>query len=348
MTGRSLRVASVALIAGLVSHDCPSFPGRHAQGAPPAVSAACSLPALPNVPSGELLALSYNVAGLPEGLSKSQPSRFMPIIAPRLNRYDLVLLQESWLTPEPNPYRPLRVYHEVLAAGTDHPYKSEPAPLPLGQDPGRPQALVSDGLNRFSRLPFDRVVRRSWEGCFEHAGDCFALKGFSVARTTLARGRTIDVYNVHMEAGRKPGDHRARDRNVAQLAHFIAEFSAGEAVIVGGDFNLRTSAEPGASQFARLLAATGLEDVCERLDCPVPGNIDKFLFRPSERLALMPVSWRFETDVFRTVRGEALSDHKPLAVRFAWSADLPGRFEACTVAAADPPGAPGAAAEALL
>jgi hypothetical protein len=338
MTSRTFLPLSVALIAAFFSHDGPTRVARQ-PASPPAAFMRCTLPALPGVPSGEFSALTYNVAGLPEGVSKSQPARFMPLIAPRLNRYDLVLVQESWLTPDPNPYWPLRVYHEILAAWTDHAYKSEPAPLPLGRDPDRPQALVSDGLNQFSRLPFDRVVRRKWEDCFDSRADCFAEKGFSVARTTLAPGVEVDVYNVHMEAGSKPEDDRVRDRNIAQLADFMEGHSAGRAVIAGGDFNLRTSKQPGArQQLARLLARTGLTDVCAALDCPIPAHIDKFFFRASEKLTIVPTSWRLESDVFRTRQGEALSDHTPLAVHFAWSAGPPAGLEACRIAPAAPAG----------
>jgi hypothetical protein len=41
-----------------------------------------------------------------------------------LNAYDLVLMQETWQTPDPNPFAPTRVYHEILVAGSQHPYKS--------------------------------------------------------------------------------------------------------------------------------------------------------------------------------------------------------------------------------
>jgi hypothetical protein len=269
--------------------------------------------------SGEFLALTYNVAGLPEGLSGSHPERFTPLIAPLLNGYDLVLVQESWQTPDPNPYAPSRVYHEVLAAGSTHPYKSIPATNPLQMDPRRPEAILADGLNQFSLFPFDPVIRRAWEGCDNSAADCLALKGFSVARTTFADGVTIDVYNLHMEAGNTPNDEELRDQGVSQLRDFIREFSAGRAVIVGGDFNLDTDEEPDSSQFQRLLAEADLTDVCAALACPQPGRIDKFLFRSSAHIAITPISWRFETDVFVSPEGEELSDHDALAVRFTWS-----------------------------
>jgi hypothetical protein len=269
--------------------------------------------------AGEFDALAYNVAGLPEGLSGSHPATNTALISPRLNGYDLVLVQESWQTPDPNPLAPLRVYHEILVADAVHPFKSVSAPLPLGTDPRRPGALVSDGLNFLSRFPFEGPVRVAWEGCDPSAADCLALKGFAVARTTLFSGASVDIYTLHMEAGSTAGDDALRDAGVTQLAAFINAYSAGRAVIVGGDFNLHTDTEPDRTQFERLLAETGLADVCATLACPEPGRIDKFLFRSNAALTLAPRSWRFETDVFMRDDREPLSDHDALAVRFAWA-----------------------------
>jgi hypothetical protein len=281
--------------------------------------------------SGQFLALSYNVAGLPEGLSSSRPSLYTPLISPLLNAYDLVLVQESWQTPDPNPLAGigLRVFHEVLAAGANHPYKSVPAPLPLYGDPERPTALVSDGLNRFSRFPFDEVIRQRWRDCDNSAADCLSLKGFSVARTRFAPGVCIDVYNLHMEAGSTARDHQLRLEGALQLAAFMREHSAGKAVIVGGDFNLHSNREPDATTFQRLLMETGLTDVCAARNCPEPGRIDKFLFRGGAGVEVRPLSWRFETDVFVAPTGEALSDHDALAVRFEWTAKSPAAQLSC-------------------
>jgi hypothetical protein len=274
----------------------------------------------PTLTSGSFLALSYNVAGLPEGISGSHPEVNTPLISPLLNRYDLVLVQESWQTPEENPFAPLRVYHELLVVDAEHPYRSVPATHPLGMDPTRPTAILGDGLNRFSRFPFEPVVRTAWATCHPSAADCLAFKGFSVARTTLAPGLGVDVYNLHMEAGGDPEDDQARDAGVAQLAAFIATFSVDRAVIVGGDFNLHTDREPDATIFQRLLTEAGLTDVCAALACPEPGRIDKFTFRSGGGVTITPLSWRFETDVFVRDDGEPLSDHDALAVRFGWSA----------------------------
>lgn len=269
--------------------------------------------------SGDFLGLTYNVAGLPEGISGSHPATNTPLISPLLNAYDLVLVQESWQTPDPNPLAPLRVYHELLVADATHPYKSVPAAQPLGMNPLRPSALLADGLNRMARFPFGEELRTPWSSCHNSAADCLALKGFSVARTTLAPGVEVDVYDLHMEAGGDPEDDVLRDAGITQLRDAMNTISAGRAVIVGGDFNLHTDAEPDKSQYERLLAEAGLQDVCAALSCPSPGRIDKFAFRSGGGVTIAPLSWRFETDVFVDGAGDPLSDHDALAVRFAWT-----------------------------
>jgi len=271
--------------------------------------------------SGDFLALSYNVAGLPEGISGSHPATNTQIISPLLNAYDLVVVQESWQTPDPNPLAPLRVYHEILAADALQPYKTVSLPLPIGSDPRRPSALVSDGLNAFSRFPFTHLGREMWSDCWASAADCLSQKGFMVVRMTVAPGVTIDVYDLHMEAGGDPEDDALRDDGITQLATYINAFSAGRPVIVGGDFNLHTDQEPDGSQYARLQAETGLTDVCTALGCAQPGRIDKFLFRSSAGLTIEPLSWQFETDVFVDGMGQPLSDHDALAVRFGWTVE---------------------------
>jgi hypothetical protein len=280
---------------------------------------------------GELIALTYNVAGLPDALSGSNPEANTELIGPLLNDYDLVLLQESWKTPDPNPTAPSRVYHEILEAASEHAYKSEPAEQPLGTDPDRPTALLADGLNRFSTLPFGPLERQRWAECFGDAttgaADCLSLKGFTVATTTLADRVAVDVYNLHGEAGSTETDQRLQREDFEQLAAYIADHSQGRAIILGGDTNLHTDHEPEDPQdiqdsdiWAEFLQTTGLTDACDAVGCDDPGRIDKFAFRGSDDVELTALSWMFETDTFQRDDGEPLSDHDPLAVRFAWTA----------------------------
>ena len=204
----------------------------------------------PPVVTGDFLALAYNVAGLPQGISGSDPEINMPLIGPLLNGYELTLLQETWKTPDPNPLAPLRVYHEILEAASLHPFRSIAAVNPLGTNPARPSAILADGLNRFSNFPFAEELRIPWSTCVESAADCLAIKGFSIARTTFAPGVDVDVYDLHMEAGERSGTTTSRaTRGHAARHRSMNGYSAGRPVIVGGDFNLHTDAEPDGSQF---------------------------------------------------------------------------------------------------
>jgi hypothetical protein len=275
---------------------------------------------------GTLDVLTYNVAGLPEGLSSSNPSVNTPLISPKLNAYDLALVQEDWLTPDPNPLEGVtEVYHELLAAEAEHPHQSEPAPIPFGMDPARPTALLSDGLNRFSNSPFGVLTRVAWADCFGGldpsdggASDCLAFKGFSVATHQLADGVDVDVYNLHGEAGSTETDQMLSEADFVQLADFILEHSDGRAILLGGDTNLHTDEADDAAIWETFQQATGLLDVCDMLDdCET--SIDKIALRSNDAVALEALSHELPRAEFTRDDGESLSDHAPTAVQVRWS-----------------------------
>lgn len=249
---------------------------------------------------GAFSALSYNVAGLPQGLSSSEPEQYIPLISPLLNGYDLVLVQEDF------------AYHAELSAEAEHPYQSEPKTDNL--------KLVADGLNRFSIFAFDTLERVQWAQCYGDAstgsGDCLAEKGFSMARTTFGDRVTIDVYNLHADAGGGAEDIAARQVGIAQLVDYINEHSAGHAVIVGGDTNLHADDPPDQALLDELADGTGLTDACLHLDCG-RDEIDRFFFRSSDALEVVPLSWELAAE-FVTDDGTPLSDHPALSVDFGF------------------------------
>jgi hypothetical protein len=305
----------VACVAGLVV--AMTLPGLPRSAAAPGETAGTET-------TEQFTALTYNVAGLPVGLSGSEPDVNTPLISPLLNDYDLVLVQESWVNPDP-PVPGLEVFHEVLVSQVTHPYLSEPAAPPLGTNPDRPTALVADGLNRMSRFPFGPLTRVMWESC--HGGgpgqelgsaDCLSEKGFSVARTTFAPGIEIDIYNLHAQAGGSDPDATAvRRQNYDQLAEFILEHSEGHATIVGGDFNLRRTRPDDDEMLDLFLERTELTDVCAVVDCGADDDeIDKFLFRSGGGVTIEALTHSFEREKFQRDDGEPLSDHDPLAVTF--------------------------------
>lgn len=284
--------------------------------------------------SGEFSALTYNVAGLPQALSGSDPERYMPLIGALLNDYDLVLTQEDFANPVPNE-TPFQFFHEVLRSATDHEYVPEAMVPPMGSNPDRPSALTSDGLNMFSRFPVGLLSRVAWPDCFggadtsdKGAGDCLAVKGFTMAPVTLANGVVVDVYNLHGEAGSTPADDEAARVGYLQLAAFVNERSSGNAIVLGGDTNLTGSKPVDDAIWASFLESTGLTDICDAVDCPdEPGSIDKFAFRSSPAVAIEPTNRVVEYERFAApgnpdLNDGQLSDHRAISSLWRWESVL--------------------------
>jgi endonuclease/exonuclease/phosphatase family metal-dependent hydrolase len=240
--------------------------------------------------------LTYNVAGLPEGLSSSEPTRFIPQMAPHLEVYDLVLVQEDF------------AYHDLLIADLDLPYRSEPA-VAVDQ-------AVNDGLNRFAAHPLGELERTRWTDCngvLDAGSDCLSEKGFSVGTMTVGR-RTLHVINHHADAGGGEADQQARAGNFAQLAQVVAAIEGP--LVLAGDTNLKPSERDGdATTWQAFLDTTGLVDVCTALDCAEPDHIDRILYRPVD--GLDATAWWVDA-AFVDPAGEPLSDHPAVAARFTW------------------------------
>lgn len=251
---------------------------------------------------GELSALTYNVAGLPAGISRSSPEQNIPRISVRLNRYDLVLVQEDFS------------YHHLLRAAAEHPYRSPPL-----EDF---ETLVGDGLNRFSRFPLGPMERERWPACsgaVDGASDCLAAKGWSFSEVELDEQVVLHVYNHHAEAGGGPGDVAARAEGFLRLSEVIRARSEGHAVLVGGDTNLHADDVEDAPVYDAFLADTGLTDLCRALECG-DERIDRFAFRSGPGLALEPLEWGIAEEMVDD-EGAPLSDHLAVRARLAWSED---------------------------
>ena len=263
--------------------------------------------------SGSFTALTYNVAGLPQGINEDQfPEQNQPVISPLLNDYDVVVVQEDF-----------GFYTDLLRADVDHEFQSEPHPGPEVVNPiDRESAATGDGLNVLSRLPIDEALDRvPWSDCAPAAADCLALKGFAMTPLTLDDGVTVDLYTLHMEAGSEAEDNAVRQVALDQLAAYLAEHSDGDAVIIGGDWNLSFDESPDGEQLRGFIEDTGLADVCDVTDCGTDDDvIDRFLFKSGDDVELTPTDHRFERDVFVDAEGGPLSDHDPLAVTWEWSA----------------------------
>jgi endonuclease/exonuclease/phosphatase family metal-dependent hydrolase len=269
---------------------------------------------------GTFSALTYNIAGLPEILSSAATDResSTTTIGQRISSYDIINVQEDFN------------YHAYLYAADNHPYRTATSGgVPFGS-----------GMNTLSNYSYDAddFERVTWDTCSSGSGDCLTPKGFTFMRSRLAEGVYLDVYNLHTDAGVEAGDLAARAANLNQVTTFMKSHSAGNAVIVMGDTNTRyTRSEDTIAEFVAdnqlidawvLLARGGVAPAkgsatlgCDSSnvtnDCEV---VDKVMFRGSKLVNLYATSYSNENAKFlEDGTGLPLSDHYPLAVKFAWS-----------------------------
>ncbi|WP_123743331.1 jacalin-like lectin [Saccharothrix texasensis] len=262
--------------------------------------------------AGQFSVLTYNVAGLPEPLSGSNPATNTPLIGARVRDYAVVNVQEDFN------------YHAALYAADNHPHRTPTSGgVPFG-----------DGLNTLSAYPYSDFARVKWDRC--NGTDCLTPKGFTFARLHLAEGVRVDLYNVHANAGSTDADLAARRANITQLSQYVALNSAGNAVIIMGDTNTRYTR--AGDNIRDLVRANGLTDAwVERvrggvepaLGSPAlvcdPANVteacevvDKVFYRDNAHVDLTATSYRNDHASFLDPDGEPLSDHYPHTVGFSW------------------------------
>ena len=256
------------------------------------------------VRAGSLTVLSYNVHGLPSLITGDDTPARMVDIAPRLQGWDLVGLQEDWDADN----------HEILVSETDHPTKlwfSET----LSAD-----RYYGSGLSLLANFPVTEVVNTHYSTCsglVDGASDCMASKGFQVVRLQVGAAQ-IDVYNTHFEAGGGAEDNAARSVQVEEVIASLQGYSDGRAVIFTGDFNLRESDPDDLPELERLEQDGGLEDACKALSCSEPDHIDRVFMRSGSGVVLRVESWANVSDEYTDSDGTDLSDHPPISATIAW------------------------------
>ncbi|MFI7337505.1 jacalin-like lectin [Streptomyces sp. NPDC050085] len=297
-------------LIGTLAAAAIALTGLAATGSTSAVAASAPAAA---AATGTFNVLTYNVAGLPEGLSSGHPETNTPLISPRLAAYDIVNVQEDFN------------YHAALYAGDNHPHRTATSGgVPFG-----------DGLNTLSDYAFEDFERVKWNQCT--GTNCLTPKGFSLARVRLAEGVFVDLYNVHTNADDSDDALAARRANVQQLSDFIRANSSGNAVIVMGDTNTRYTRS--GDNIRTLADSNGLTDAwvqlvkggvrptqgADPLLCPTtaPPNscevVDKVLYRGSKLLTLDATRYHNEWASFLDSAGGNLSDHFPHTVDFSYT-----------------------------
>lgn len=263
---------------------------------------------------GLISLLTYNVAGLPERLSNAKTARkeSIKLIGERISGFDIVNVQEDFN------------YNTSLYANNKHPFRT----LHKGKIP------FGDGLNTLSKYPILEYRRIPWRNCT--GSDCFTPKGFSYVQIKIAKDTLVDVYNVHANAHNSINTSRARRENLNQLARYIKLHSTGMPLLVFGDFNAHYGFK--LDNMHEFLEETGLKDGWVELmkDGKYPEigqdfviypileltdkveSIDKILYRSTERLNFVPITYHIEDKLFEDGYGNPLSDHLAVSMLIKW------------------------------
>lgn len=264
----------------------------------------------------ELSVLSYNTHGLRGTFVDDAPEARFPAIGRLINAYDVVLLQEDF------------AYHQSIATSAEHairrrgnPQDRNPiadllAPIVCG-DCGAGLSTLID-LQESSLLAEHREAYDDYSGWFDARKDAWVTKGLLALRVRLPGGAVVDVYNSHLDAGKKPKrvrDHQTRERQLAQLERAIRDFSGSGALILAGDFNARVDRRnPALEEF---VAALGLQESGAQTDPDRWRPRCEYIFYRGDARTEISLVEAGEAAEFVGQKGKPLSDHPAIRARFA-------------------------------
>ncbi len=257
--------------------------------------------------------LSYNTHGLPAWIARDQPDERFPQIAKLAATYDVALFQENFVDAN----------FRELADGLPGRFLQRGN----GSRAGWFSLLSTfcgscgSGLTaavdpRFKAELLDRKGYGSCSGWVGGANDCWATKGYLATRLRLTNGTSIDIYDLHLDAGDGQEDHEVRSSQLEVLRAEISRMSDTHAVIVAGDFNLdpRTPRDrilldrfAGPLQLVHSDASGSVTKWTEQ--------IDHILYRSSQDTKLQLLS-SGEAKEFIAPASTPLSDHPAVFARF--------------------------------
>ncbi len=250
---------------------------------------------------GTLQVLTYNIHGLPPEITNDDTASRVQQIAPLLEPYTLVGLQEDWITDNRESLLnlPMLPYSDVFDELLNE------------------QKVYGAGLTTLSAVEIESSEHIYYEHCYgylESASDCFASKGLQA--TSIKLGKTeVSFLNTHLEAGGDEEDYIVAEIQITKIIETIN--ATVNPIILVGDFNLRPTNPRDQLLLERLENETGLRNVCWELDCFEPNHIDQVWIRSTNDFTLQETAWIRE-EHFIDSEGVDLSDHPAISVELSW------------------------------
>ena len=321
--------------------------------ATPAVAAPeAPTPPPPATVSAEVSVLTYNIKGLPWPIALGRSHALKAIgrelaeLRAQGRQPDIVLIQEGFRGEVANLVK--ESGYRYWARGPERDERASDAPPADGRNYRKVRYVragegwgkfTSGGLHVLSDAPILGVADAPYRYC---AGlDCLANKGVMLARIALPQvPGEIDVVNTHLNSKRASRTPRKRslqahNLQVEELLSFISDHrSAGAPLLVGGDFNVKGSAER-YDYGAQARPYRVVSEFCNAPDSGCEGQAaggdarpwlrsqDLQAFESTGAVDVRPIS--VQTVFGADASGARLSDHDGYLVRYrlTWNPSAP-------------------------
>ena len=258
-----------------------------------------------NLSSEEIKILVYNTHGLPAVFAGDDPEKRFPLIAEKTKSYQLSLLQEDF------------AHHELLLKNLN-----EGSVALRGNTNNKSFCpfCSGSGLTMISNLEKEWTIETQSEafntcsGWLGGLNDCFASKGFQLARIETPSGKYFYVVNTHLDAGRNSSDRKARATQLKQIAAKMKQEVSEEALIIVGDLNLRWNDPEDRALLEAFKKDLGLTDSIKGVQAEGGWPILDYVLYRNGRATTLEVLEAGEDIAFQNEK-EPLSDHPALFMK---------------------------------
>ena len=255
--------------------------------------------------SEEIKILVYNTHGLPSAFVGDDPEERFPLIGEKTKAYQLSLLQEDF------------AHHELLLKNLS---KESIAIRGNGNNKSLCPFCSGSGLTMISnferewQLEVNSEAFNSCSGWLGGLNDCFASKGFQLARIETPLEKYVFILNTHLDAGRSTSDRKVRADQLNQILAKVGKVIDEEALIVAGDLNLRWDDPQDIHLLEAFKKDLGLLDsfVGVKPDKNRP-SLDYILYRNGTDTTLEVLEVGIDSDF--QYDNKPLSDHPALFIR---------------------------------
>ena len=255
--------------------------------------------------SEEIKILVYNTHGLPSAFAGDEPEERFPLIGEKTKGYQLSLLQEDF------------AHHELLLKNLN---KESVAVRGNGNNKFLCPFCSGSGLTMISNLEKEwqmEINSEAFNSCSGWLGglnDCFASKGFQLARIQTPSGKNVFVLNTHLDAGRSSSDRKVRAQQIKQIVEKVTLETSGEILIFAGDLNLNWNDPEDLSLLEAFSNDLELKDSLKGIQAERGWPILDYILYRNGRTSSLEVLEAGEDISFKYVEGP-LSDHPALFLK---------------------------------